>query len=69
MNKSEVIKQIREIGVIPVVRATNADEAMRAIEAIREGGVSVFEITMTVPGAVALIEQGCPYETAIEILI
>lgn len=57
MNKSEVIKQIREIGVIPVVRATNADEAMRAIEAIREGGVSVFEITMTVPGAVALIEQ------------
>ena len=57
MTKAEIIKQIRDTGVIPVVRATTADEAMRAIDAIREGGISVFEITMTVPGAVALIEQ------------
>ena len=57
MNKADVIKQIIETGVIPVVRATSADEAMRAIDAIREGGVSVLEITMTVPGAVGVIEQ------------
>jgi len=57
MDKADVIKQIRDIGVIPVVRATSADEAMQAIDAIREGGVSVLEITMTVPGAVGLIEQ------------
>ena len=57
MTKAEVIKQIKDTGVIPVVRATSADEAMRAIDAIREGGISVLEITMTVPGAVALIEQ------------
>ena len=57
MNKSEVLKQIRDTGVIPVVRATTADEAMRAIDAIREGGISVLEITMTVPGAVGVIEQ------------
>jgi 2-dehydro-3-deoxyphosphogluconate aldolase/(4S)-4-hydroxy-2-oxoglutarate aldolase len=57
MNKAEVIKQIKDIGLIPVVRATSADEAMRAIDAIREGGVSVLEITMTVPGAVGVIEQ------------
>jgi 2-dehydro-3-deoxyphosphogluconate aldolase / (4S)-4-hydroxy-2-oxoglutarate aldolase len=57
MNKSDVIKQIRDTGVIPVVRATNADEAMRAIDAIREGGISVLEITMTVPGAIGVIEQ------------
>lgn len=56
MTKSEVIKQIKDIGVIPVVRATSADEAMRAIDAIREGGISVLEITMTVPGAVSVIE-------------
>src|ERR1041385_1312960 len=56
MKKTDVIKQIREIGIIPVVRATSADEAMRAIDAIREGGISVLEITMTVPGAVKLIE-------------
>ena len=57
MNKNDVLKQIRDIGLIPVVRATSADEAMRAIDAIREGGVSVLEITMTVPGAVSVIEQ------------
>jgi 2-dehydro-3-deoxyphosphogluconate aldolase/(4S)-4-hydroxy-2-oxoglutarate aldolase len=57
MNRTEVINQIRNIGVIPVVRATSADEAMRAIDAIREGGISVLEITMTVPGAVGVIEQ------------
>src|ERR1041385_8934831 len=57
MKKTDVIKQIREIGIIPVVRATSADEAMRAIDAIREGGISVLEITMTVPGAVKVIEE------------
>src|SRR5215210_986430 len=57
MTKAEVIKQIRDTGVIPVVRATTADEAMRAIDAIREGGISVLEITMTVPGAVGVIEE------------
>lgn len=56
-DKSKVIQKIRDIGVIPVVRATTADEAMRAIDAIRDGGISVLEITMTVPGAVKLIEE------------
>ena len=30
---------------------------MRAIDAIREGGISVLEITMTVPGAIGVIEE------------
>jgi 2-dehydro-3-deoxyphosphogluconate aldolase/(4S)-4-hydroxy-2-oxoglutarate aldolase len=55
--KSEVIQKIRDVGLIPVVRATSAGEAMRAIDAIREGGISVLEITMTVPGAVKVIEE------------
>ncbi|HEU4768397.1 MAG TPA: bifunctional 4-hydroxy-2-oxoglutarate aldolase/2-dehydro-3-deoxy-phosphogluconate aldolase [Pyrinomonadaceae bacterium] len=57
MTKNEVLQTIRDIGIIPVVRAQSADEAMRAIDAIREGGVSILEITMTVPGAVGVIEQ------------
>jgi 2-dehydro-3-deoxyphosphogluconate aldolase/(4S)-4-hydroxy-2-oxoglutarate aldolase len=56
-NKSAVIRQITETGVIPVIRANSADEAMRAIDAIREGGVSTMEITMTVPGAVKVMEE------------
>ena len=57
MDKAAVIKRIRDIGVIPVVRASSAEEAIRAIDAIKEGGVSVLEITMTVPGAVNVIEK------------
>jgi len=57
MHKPAVIQRIRDTGIIPVVRAGSADEAMRAIDAIREGGVSVLEITMTVPGALGVIEQ------------
>jgi 2-dehydro-3-deoxyphosphogluconate aldolase/(4S)-4-hydroxy-2-oxoglutarate aldolase len=57
MHKDEVIKHIRDIGLVPVVRASSADEAMRAIDAIRDGGVSVLEITMTVPRAVDVIAQ------------
>jgi 2-dehydro-3-deoxyphosphogluconate aldolase/(4S)-4-hydroxy-2-oxoglutarate aldolase len=57
MSKTEVIRQIRETGVIPVVRAASADEAMQAVDAIREGGISILEITMTVPGAIGVIEQ------------
>jgi 2-dehydro-3-deoxyphosphogluconate aldolase/(4S)-4-hydroxy-2-oxoglutarate aldolase len=64
MNKSEVLRQITGTGIIPVVRAQSADEATRAIEAIREGGISVLEITMTVPGAVKLIEElACRYQS------
>ncbi len=59
MNKTDTIQQIKAIGVIPVVRATSADEAMRAIDAIKAGGITVLEITMTVPGAVRVIEQVC----------
>ncbi|HEV2837292.1 MAG TPA: bifunctional 4-hydroxy-2-oxoglutarate aldolase/2-dehydro-3-deoxy-phosphogluconate aldolase [Pyrinomonadaceae bacterium] len=57
MDKAEVLQTIRDIGIIPVVRAKSADEAMKAIDAIREGGISVLEITMTVPGAVGVIEE------------
>jgi 2-dehydro-3-deoxyphosphogluconate aldolase/(4S)-4-hydroxy-2-oxoglutarate aldolase len=57
MKKTEVIKQILETGVIPVIRATSSDEALRVIDAIKAGGVSTMEITMTVPGAVRVMED------------
>jgi len=52
-----VVERIREIGIVPVVRATSSDEAMAAVEAIRAGGIPVLEITMTVPGAVKIIKD------------
>jgi len=57
MDKQAVLEHITKTGVIPVIRAQSADEAAAAIAAIQKGGVSVLEITMTVPGAVELIRE------------
>ena len=57
MSRERVLQRIREVGIVPVVRAESADEAGRAIAAIMAGGVPVLEVTMTVPGAVRLIED------------
>jgi 2-dehydro-3-deoxyphosphogluconate aldolase/(4S)-4-hydroxy-2-oxoglutarate aldolase len=57
MKKEEVLKKVYEVGVVAVVRASSAEEARQIVEAIREGGVTVIEITMTVPRAVRVIEQ------------
>ncbi|HYO63585.1 MAG TPA: hypothetical protein VER08_08010, partial [Pyrinomonadaceae bacterium] len=46
-----------EVGLLPVVRASSAEEAMQVVEAIKAGGVPVLEITMTVPRAVRVIER------------
>ena len=42
MNKAEIIKRIRDIGIIPVVRASSPDEAVQVVEAIKAGGVSLL---------------------------
>jgi len=49
-------QKILEVGIIPVVRASSADEALAIVEAIQAGGLSILEITMTVPGAIKVIE-------------
>jgi 2-dehydro-3-deoxyphosphogluconate aldolase/(4S)-4-hydroxy-2-oxoglutarate aldolase len=56
VSRAEVLGKIAEVGLVPVVRASSADEAMRVVDAIREGGVGVIEITMTVPGAIGVME-------------
>jgi 2-dehydro-3-deoxyphosphogluconate aldolase/(4S)-4-hydroxy-2-oxoglutarate aldolase len=57
MDKQKVRERILEIGIVPVVRASSADQACIAAEAVREGGIPIVEITMTVPGAVELIRE------------
>jgi 2-dehydro-3-deoxyphosphogluconate aldolase/(4S)-4-hydroxy-2-oxoglutarate aldolase len=57
MTRDEVAKRIREIGIVPVVRAKSAKQAQLAAEAVCAGGIPIVEVTMTVPGAVELIAQ------------
>ena len=55
MNREDVRRQIEAVGIIPVVRASSAQEARMAADAVRQGGIPIVEITMTVPGAVEVI--------------
>jgi 2-dehydro-3-deoxyphosphogluconate aldolase / (4S)-4-hydroxy-2-oxoglutarate aldolase len=57
MTKNETLERILEVGLIPVVRAASGDEALAAVAAIGAGGIPIAEITMTVPGAVRVIEE------------
>jgi len=50
-----LIERLREARVIPVVRASSAARAATAVAWLQEAGIRVFEITMTVPEAPALI--------------
>src|SRR5271168_2320289 len=57
MEKIAVLKALREIGLVPVLRAESVDKAMALAGAIADGGVTVLEITMTVPGAIEVIRK------------
>jgi 2-dehydro-3-deoxyphosphogluconate aldolase/(4S)-4-hydroxy-2-oxoglutarate aldolase len=57
MEKVWVLKRVEEVGIVPVVRASSADEAVAVADVIREGGIPILEITMTVPGAISVIAE------------
>jgi len=57
MNKLAVRALIEKIGIVPVIRASSAEEARFAADCVCNGGVPIVEITMTVPGAVEVIRE------------
>jgi 2-dehydro-3-deoxyphosphogluconate aldolase/(4S)-4-hydroxy-2-oxoglutarate aldolase len=48
---------IERVGLIPVLRARNAGQARAVVQAMIAGGVTVVEVTMTVPGAVDVLRE------------
>lgn len=56
-NKERTLSLIREMGLVPIVRTASAEDALRAAEAIIEGGIGIAEITMTVPNAIRVLES------------
>jgi len=55
-DKTFNLKMLIQGGVVPVVRASSSDDAMKIVEAIKEGGINTIEITMTVPNALGVME-------------
>lgn len=57
MKKEAVQSRIEEIGIVPAVRLSSAEEAQFAADAVSHGGIPIVEITMTVPGAIEVISE------------
>jgi 2-dehydro-3-deoxyphosphogluconate aldolase/(4S)-4-hydroxy-2-oxoglutarate aldolase len=57
MDKAEKLQLMRQSGVIAIMRAQSSGQLIAAADAIRTGGVRVIEVTMTTPGALAVIEE------------
>ena len=54
---SEVQQQLEVAGIIPVLRARSAEQALGVAAAMVAGGITVIEVTMTVPGAIDVLRE------------
>jgi len=57
MTAEQVKQQLESVGLLPVLRARSIPEAHALVEAILAGGVTVIEVTMTVPNAIDLLRD------------
>jgi 2-dehydro-3-deoxyphosphogluconate aldolase/(4S)-4-hydroxy-2-oxoglutarate aldolase len=55
--KEKALGKIREIGLVPIVRAPSAEDALLAAEAIVAGNIGILEVTMTIPNAIGVMEK------------
>ena len=56
-SKQEVLAGLKKTGVVAVIRVDNPGDLINVAKALCEGGVKYVEITMTVPGALKIIEN------------
>jgi len=57
MGREKILDEILKRKVVAVLRIKEEEKLKKVIEAINKGGISVVEITMTVPNAIQLIEK------------
>ncbi len=57
ISKVKNFNRIYKAGIIAVVRADSFEQALATSEALKNGGVDVIEITLTVPGAIDVIKE------------
>ncbi|HKN25629.1 MAG TPA: bifunctional 4-hydroxy-2-oxoglutarate aldolase/2-dehydro-3-deoxy-phosphogluconate aldolase [Candidatus Acidoferrum sp.] len=57
MNKEQLRARVEEVGIIPVIRTSSAEDARFAVEEVAHGGIPIIEVTMTVPGAIDVIHE------------
>lgn len=57
MSRDACVKQVLETGIVAIVRSHDSQQLVEVARALVDGGVTVIEITMTVPHALDVIKQ------------
>ncbi|HMF14842.1 MAG TPA: bifunctional 4-hydroxy-2-oxoglutarate aldolase/2-dehydro-3-deoxy-phosphogluconate aldolase [Gemmataceae bacterium] len=57
MSKEDQLRRVLDCGIVAVVRSPDSQQLVEAARALADGGVTVVEITMTVPDALAVLRQ------------
>jgi 2-dehydro-3-deoxyphosphogluconate aldolase / (4S)-4-hydroxy-2-oxoglutarate aldolase len=57
MSKEEQLRHVLDCGLVAVVRSQDSQQLVEVVRALADGGVTVVEITMTVPGALDVVRQ------------
>jgi 2-dehydro-3-deoxyphosphogluconate aldolase/(4S)-4-hydroxy-2-oxoglutarate aldolase len=57
MKKQQFRARVEEIGIVPVIRTSSAEDARFAVQEVAHGGIPIVEVTMTVPGAIDVIRE------------
>jgi len=57
MRREEVSACIKKIGILPSVRVSTQEMALFAAETVYSAGIPIVEITLTVPGAIEVIDD------------
>lgn len=68
MAKIDTINRIKQLGIVPVIRARNKEEAIDYCLGLIDGGINVLEITFTIPDAINVfkeIKSNTPEDTLI----
>jgi 2-dehydro-3-deoxyphosphogluconate aldolase/(4S)-4-hydroxy-2-oxoglutarate aldolase len=57
MSKEDHLRRVLDCGIVAVVRSPDSQQLVEAARALADGGVTVVEITMTVPDALDVVRQ------------
>src|SRR5690349_3009923 len=57
MSKETQLRRVLDCGIVAVVRSPDSRQLVEVARALADGGVSVVEITMSVPGALDVVRQ------------
>lgn len=57
MQRIKMIQKLANEGIVAVIRAESREQGIKLVEAVKQGGIKMLEVTMTVPGAVDIIRE------------